>query len=249
MIDSQLKLQNIRNMLIRQEETIIFALIERAQYKTNCVIYDPSAFEITDFTGSFCDFYLYKSDCVDSLIRRFTAPDQYPFFTDLPEPILPTISPKSPIIETGININGKLKDIYVKQLVPYICEEGDDGQYGSGVLCDKVCLRALSARIHYGMFVAESKFLNQTDEYMLLINAGDREGIMDLLTDSDVEERLLARVKKKAQTYGQDPGDIAKNYKIEPLHVVDIYRRWIIPLTKDVEVDYLMIRGKEYSNV
>ncbi len=245
MIDSQLQLQNIRNMLIRQEETIIFALIERAQYKHNKKIYEPGAFEINGFDGSFCDYYLYKSDCVDAMIRRFTAPDQYPFFSDLPEPVIPVESVDSPIIDTGLNINNTLKDIYVNQLVPYICEEGDDAQYGSGVLCDKICLRALSTRIHYGMFVAESKFLNQTDEYMQLINAEDREGIMELLTDRDVEERLLARVKRKAETYGQDPGDITKSYKIEPLHVAEIYRRWIIPLTKDVEVDYLLIRGRE----
>lgn len=246
MMDEKLKLENIRNVLIRQEETIIFSLIERAQYKINKKIYVPGAFEIKGYEGSFCDFYLYQSECVDSKIRRFTAPDQYPFFDNLPESVIPVRDVGSPIIKTDININQQLKDIYIDQLVPYICAPGDDGQYGSGVLCDKLCLRALSNRIHYGMFVAESKFQNQTDEYLALAANNDREGIMELLTNEEVEERLLARVKKKATTYGQDPGDITNSYKIEPVHVMEIYRRWIIPLTKQVEVDYLLERGRNY---
>ena len=36
--------------------------------------------------------------------------------------------------------------------------------------------------------------------------AGDTDGIMELLTDSNVEARLLERVQKKASTYGQEIG-------------------------------------------
>ncbi len=249
MIDEQLKLENIRNVLIRQEETIIFALIERAQYKQNHRIYEADGFENLDFDGTFCDYYLHKAECADALIRRYTVPDQHPFFEDLPEPILPSLEENTyPIIETDININGTIKDIYINNIIPYVCEDGSDNQFGSAVMMDRGCLNALSHRIHYGKFVAESKFRNQTDEYMSLIRANDVDGIMDLLTNEDVETRLLQRVKRKAATYGQDPGDIEKQYKVEPLHVQEIYRRWIIPLTKKVEVDYLLERGKRYDN-
>jgi len=37
-----LSLDSIRSTLIRQEETIIFALIERAAFRSNCIVYEKS---------------------------------------------------------------------------------------------------------------------------------------------------------------------------------------------------------------
>ena len=48
-----LSLENIRSALIRQEETIIFSLIERGQFATNPIIYksNPGAeFAVVDGT-------------------------------------------------------------------------------------------------------------------------------------------------------------------------------------------------------
>jgi hypothetical protein len=39
-----LSLDSIRSTLIRQEETIIFAIIERAQFRTNEIVYQPGGF-------------------------------------------------------------------------------------------------------------------------------------------------------------------------------------------------------------
>lgn len=39
-----LSLESIRSTLIRQEETIIFALIERAQFRNNDIIYEKGGF-------------------------------------------------------------------------------------------------------------------------------------------------------------------------------------------------------------
>lgn len=47
---------------------------------------------------------------------------------------------------------------YVSEIVPMICEPGDDEQHGSSVVCDVNALQALSRRVHLGKFVAESKF-------------------------------------------------------------------------------------------
>jgi hypothetical protein len=43
-MSEQLQIEQVRNELIRLEETIIFALIERAQFMRNAVIYDPGRF-------------------------------------------------------------------------------------------------------------------------------------------------------------------------------------------------------------
>lgn len=47
---------------------------------------------------------------------------------------------------------------YMSEVVPMICEPGDDEQHGSSIICDINALQALSRRIHLGKFVAESKY-------------------------------------------------------------------------------------------
>ena len=46
-----------------------------------------------------------------------------------------------------------------------ICGPGDDSQHGSAVLADVSVLQALSKRVHYGKFVAESKYKTDPGEY------------------------------------------------------------------------------------
>ena len=50
------------------------------------------------------------------------------------------------------------------------------------------------------------------------------------------------RAELKASTYGQDIGGQTELYKVEPRVISAIYRDFIIPLTKDVEVMYLFER-------
>ena len=52
--------------------------------------------------------------------------------------------------------------------------------------------QALSKRIHYGKFVAEAKFLANTEEYSSLIRQQDADGLMRLLTDEAVEAKVPA---------------------------------------------------------
>lgn len=44
----------------------------------------------------------------------------------------------------------------------------------------------------------------QPEQYSALIRAGDVAGIMDLLTDVSVEQKVVERVHVKAATFGQD---------------------------------------------
>ena len=68
---------------------------------------------------------------------------------------------------------------------------------------------------------------------------------MQGITDPVVEARVLARVGLKARTYGQDVDGDTTQFKIDPERVVEVYSRWIIPLTKDVQVAYLLERGTD----
>jgi len=96
-------------------------------------------------------------------------------------------------------------------------------------------------------FIAEAKFQEKPELYSKLIKERNRDEIMKLLTNKEVEHRLLRRVAIKASFYGGDITDSTatpqpSNYKIQPQVVSDIYNQFIIPLTKDVEVEYLIHR-------
>jgi len=237
-----LEITDLRNRLIRQEETIIFALIERAQFELNPAIYESGRIPMPDFDGCFSDFLLFRTECLHAMVRRYASPDEHPFFDNLPVPILPHIDYPEVIRETSVNVNDRILSLYKSHILPAICRLGDDGQYGSSATCDVACLQALSMRIHYGKFVAETKYRQDLEAYGRIIRDGDRAAILECLTDADVEARIYRRVERKAATYGRDvDGDVGV-YKISPAEIAEIYRKWIIPLTKEVEVDYLLLR-------
>jgi chorismate mutase len=218
-----LSLESIRSTLIRQEETIIFALIERAQFRQNPIAYERGGFEglgtpvgVTPVESeelSFLEYMLIGTEALHCRSRRYTSPEEHPFYPDrLPEgPIgaLPKLQYPSLLSSEGgaseLNFNHVLLKKYIDTIVPSLSKRGDDEQHGSSVLCDIAVLQALSRRVHYGKFVAESKYRSDPEGYQRLVEAGDTDGVMRLLTDDVVEAKVLRRSRLKAATYGQEP--------------------------------------------
>jgi len=244
----------------RLEDTITFHLIERVQFPLNKNIYIPGAVPIPDSSLSFMDWYLREQEKLQSLIRRFESPDEYPFFPDaLQKPILQALDYPRILHPNDVCVNDKIKTFYTEQFLPAVCPDfgrEDRGvsqeNYGSSATCDIACLQALSRRIHFGKFVAESKFQSERELYTRLIKAGDREGIGNAIVNKAVEKKVLERLKLKAQTYGTDPSlgtgaGQEHQSKINVDAVVSMYENFVIPLTKDVEVEYLMQRLENES--
>ncbi|KAF2180045.1 chorismate mutase [Zopfia rhizophila CBS 207.26] len=253
-----LDLSNIRFQLIRLEDTITFHLIERVQFRLNPTIYVPGGIHIPDSSLSLFDWMLREQERLQSLVRRYQSPDEYPFFPDvLRTPILKPINYPKILHPNDVNVNAKLKDSYIQHILPAACAQFDredrgeqQENYGSAATCDVSCLQALSRRIHFGKFVAEAKFQQETERFMKLIKAEDRQGIDEAITDAKVEKKVLERLRLKAKTYGTDPDSGANGpVKIDVDAVVAMYKDWIIPLTKEVEVEYLMQRleGTEWE--
>jgi len=319
-----LSLDSIRSTLIRQEETIIFAIIERAQYRCNSRVYkkrrfskfgppigvDPSTAESTlgtDENGmpllSFLEYMLIGTEVLHCAVRRYTSPEEHPFFPQCltsfgPNAALPELEYPTDLLSpiggaSSVNFNPILLKKYIEWIVPSVTKKGDDEQHGSTVLADMAVLQALSKRVHYGKFVAESKYRSDPEGYQHLVDNDDAEGVMELLTNAAVEEKVLRRARLKAATYGREPlmtrlpeekavecsdstsfvaaaaasavvsafeaMDSSSNSngktknknsaiagKVDPGAIEDIYRKFIIPLTKDIEVAYLFKRcGKE----
>ncbi|KAJ0410438.1 hypothetical protein P43SY_002770 [Pythium insidiosum] len=255
------RLDDFRNVLIRQEETIIFALIERAQFARNQAVYVPRdeagsvAFgglkgKYDAFKGSFLDFMFSETEKLHALTRRYTSPDENAFYPHLlPEPILPNLNYPQVLHPNRININDQIMSVYLQKILPGLTDDSSDAtSYGSTATADIAVLQALSKRIHFGKFIAEAKFQAERERYTQLILANDAEGIMAALTNMVVEEKVLRRVKLKASTYGQDiqegsqPAAPGNECKVDPQLISDLYRDFVMPLTKEVQVMYLLQR-------
>lgn len=104
------------------------------------------------------------------------------------------------------------------------------------------------------MFVSESKFREAPHKFIphILAQPPNTEALAGLITKPAVEAALLVRLGNKAEIYGQEldpqgklrkaPGEDAKGLdgdaetRLDTAEVVALYRDWVIPLTKDVEV-------------
>uniref|UniRef100_A0A2P2JCL6 Chorismate mutase n=2 Tax=Rhizophora mucronata TaxID=61149 RepID=A0A2P2JCL6_RHIMU len=245
---NEFNLDSVRESLIRQEDTIVFCLIERAKFPINSPLYNQALDLIPNFSGSFFDFIVQETEAIQAKGGRYQNPEENPFFPNkLPLPLLSSSYPQ--VLHppsASININDKIWDMYLNQLLPLFVLDGDDGNYASTAASDLNCLQAISRRIHYGKFVAEVKFRDAPQDYEPAIRSQDRDLLMKLLTFESVEKMVKKRVEKKAMVFGQqvsfgDNGNDIK-CKVDPSVVSRLYEEWVMPLTKLVEVEYLLHR-------
>jgi chorismate mutase len=96
---------------------------------------------------------------------------------------------------------------------------------------------------HIGKFVAESKFRDHPQDFIVHIRSRNRAALEKLITKPAVEAALIERLSKKALTYGQEISDanhqqngVEVRHKIDAKVVVEMYKNWVIPLTRQVEV-------------
>jgi chorismate mutase len=221
----------------RMEDTITFHLIERVQFPLNKTVYVPGALDIGDSTLSLFDWMLREQERLQSLVRRYQSPDEYAFFPDvLQEPILQPLAYPKILHTNDVVVNDKLRDCYVNHILPAACLQkagGDQGEsqenYGSAATCDVLTIQALSRRIHFGKFVAESKFQKEPERFAALIKAEDRKGIDEAITNAAVEQKVLERLRLKANTYGTDPDSGADGFsKVNADAVVAMYKACLI---------------------
>lgn len=262
-LSDRLTLENIRTALIRQEDTIIFSLIERSQFRRNEAIYEAGSVSVPCYdvkTGSMkslLEFALRETEQFHGKLRRYTSPDEHSFFPSQLPPLMlePLKFPAVLMPWININMNEVIYEEYIAKILPAVTQSGTDNNFGSTVITDVQCLQSLSKRTHMGMFVAEAKFRSNRELYTRLIENNDRQAIMESLTDAAVEQRVAKRVRNKAATYGQNVEDVLPDlsvqdiaggdFKVSPESVADLYVNWLMPLTKFVQVEYFMQRLDE----
>lgn len=65
---NEMTLETVRDSLIRQEDTIIFALIERAKYPINSPTYHQSYASIPRFSGPLIDFIVKQTEALQTKV-------------------------------------------------------------------------------------------------------------------------------------------------------------------------------------
>ena len=227
------------------EETIIARLIDRAQFCRNRVAYRPGE---SGFAGegelSLFALRLRYQEEMDACFGRFCVPEERPFNLDLPDTKRQVILPENclNIVDYDrVNLTGPVQASYL-DLVPLICRDGDDAQYGSSVEHDVYAIQAIARRIHYGaMYVAESKYVGDPVRFQAAVDSGDTDRLLALLTRPEVERRILRRVVEKTDAL-QAPARTNSRHIIVPGVIRRYYADHVIPLTKTGEVRYLMNR-------
>lgn len=61
-------LEAVRDSLIRQEDTIIFSLIERAKFPLNSPTYQQSYASIPGFSGPLIDFFVKQAEALQAKV-------------------------------------------------------------------------------------------------------------------------------------------------------------------------------------
>ena len=198
-------LASVRASLIRQEETIIFNLIERTQFAANGPVYAPLGGDvdvasvvdgrlgaITGASPSFLDVMLFETEQVHARARRYLSPEEHPFFPEnVADAALEPLDYGDVLYDDGQNVNAQIRDAYLQYVLPRGCAAGDDGQHGSCVVADVTCLQSLSRRVHFGKFVAESKLAEDGAAFAALAAAGDIAGIHAKLENVAVEDAVV----------------------------------------------------------
>ncbi|KAK0530588.1 chorismate mutase aro7 [Tilletia horrida] len=231
-----LNLTLIRTVLEHAEDRIISAIIERSQYAYDARLYSSPP-------NSTLDWFLARQEALLALTGQWELPDQVPFTSRarLPAPVYPVPTYPSVLHSAAANFsrNHALKKAYLNSTLPSLNlppsqkTGGPNPALGPTLHADTALLHLLSSRIHLGRYVAESKYASNTSLYAQPIASKNLTALNALITNTTVEEANVVRVQSKAGMYG----DGAQAQAVGAL-----YRDVLIPLTKEVEVGYLLGR-------
>ena len=224
------------------ENSIIFAILERARWKSNDNAY---------FNGKSKSIFtrmLVGTECLHDKLGRYNSSEQHPF-TDI---MLDREVDGDRDVEgndflseskmkyflnrrhMSININNTILENYFKKVLPKITKPGSDDNLVSVVTADINLLQVISRRIHLGKLVAQIKYNEEPKWYR---QSHTELEITEKLTNKEVEETILERVGEKQKKIMC----LVNDEILECDCIKEIYRDLIIPLTKQVEIRYFRL--------
>lgn len=208
-----MNLHETRYELVNLEQSILFALIERSQKGYNSKLYN-------NFNN-----YISKIEILN---------EDFGVFKENRKSLFTLVSD-----EISENINKKILNGYLDYILPLI-KNVDAEAEPPFFTKDYEIIYLISKRVNLGFDVAENKYFTDKSEFDKHIKSGDRKKIMEMITDAEVEQKVLDRVAAKSESYLLHGNvSVERNSEIKSA-MIKIYKEIIIPYTKEVEVQYLL---------
>lgn len=131
------------------------------------------------------------------------------------------------------SVEAKLLSFYFLNFLPVNC-----GSYelstASVFFKDLHVLFQISERMQLGICVAKAKFQTNPELYRTLAAENNSEEINKQLTNNEIEQKILLRVEDKTKRFN------SVNPAFNPHAAVSFFKDCIIPLTKEIELEYLL---------
>jgi chorismate mutase len=128
-----------------------------------------------------------------------------------------------------------LRPLYLRLLLPELCEPGADPDPAVCISADSACLDAIARRLAQSVHIATRKREALPPALQRALSTGDPQQVEIAITHEAVEGEVLTRVQTLAAAQAHSP-DI-------PPRLVAIYRNWLIPLSRNIQVHGLLHRG------
>ena len=125
-----------------------------------------------------------------------------------------------------------LRAPYIHQLLPDLCDPGDDPAPTACLSADTAALDALSRRLALSIHVATRKLEAVPAALQAAINARDPALTERHITFPAVEQTVLDRVNAHARLHAPRPET--------PDRIARLYSAWIIPLSRKIQVAGLL---------
>ncbi len=212
---------------------IIIGLKKRSRFVSNAAIYQPGLV-IPQPEQSLLMYELSRIEQCHAELGRYTFTTQ-DAYTDVSavENVLDRSAPDSPVKGMASGVGQRIIDFYNDWILTH-CDNADESKtYGETVTADVVVLLAIMERVNLGKQVAESKFMQLTEDF--IATGGDRDAMLKLIVRSDREQQVIELSK-----------NLARHYELPEAAAVSVFE-FMIAVTVDIEVDYLRMRIKDVT--
>lgn len=138
---------------------------------------------------------------------------------------------------TAVTIAGRahiLRPLYVKSLLPALCDPGEDADCRKCIAADANCMNALVQRLNLAVHVAALKLEEMPDAFRVPFQNRDTAAMEDAITNHTVEAEVIARILDMSRAHQTPP--------LLPQKIAAVYERWIIPISRKIQVHDLLAK-------
>lgn len=139
---------------------------------------------------------------------------------------------------TATTIAGRalaMRPLYVKSILPLLCEPGIDEDRRKCIAADANCMNALVQRLNLSVHVAALKMEEMPEALRQPLISRDAEQLERAITNQAVEAEVIARVLEMSNAQTRS------GYEC-PAAIAKIYAEWVIPISRKIQIHDLLVK-------